>query len=64
MSLEHDVDFLMRENKRIRARLIELSMLLDVIASPPWKRLWWFLCGYRLWKVGRWLGDETISSQH
>lgn len=29
---------------------------MDTVCSPPWKRLWWFLLGYRLWSVGRWYG--------
>lgn len=45
-----------RQILSLRRELQKQGELLNTIASPPWKRLWWFLCGYRLWRVGRWYG--------
>jgi hypothetical protein len=38
-------------------RVHALEELVDVLATPPWKRLWFWLRGWRLYKVGRWYGD-------
>ncbi|MCI0420079.1 MAG: hypothetical protein L0312_12785 [Acidobacteria bacterium] len=43
-----------RQIESLRRDVQAKGELLDTIASPPWKRFWWFLGGYRLWKVGRW----------
>lgn len=55
--LEQRIDILERQMKSLRREVREKGELLETIASPPWKRLWWFLQGYRLWTVGRWYGD-------
>lgn len=44
---------------KIQLRALRLEMrrqteLLDTISSPPWKRLWFFLQGFRLWRLGVW----------
>lgn len=43
----------------LKREIREQGELLDTIASPPWKRLLFFLQGYRLWKVGRWYGKTN-----
>jgi hypothetical protein len=30
---------------------------IDTVSSPLYKRVWWFCCGYRFRKVGRWYGN-------
>lgn len=57
-ALEHQVKFLRHQNRGIRNRLRDTWQLLDVLATPPWRRLKFFIQGYRLWKVGRWYGDD------
>lgn len=54
--LEQRVDVLERQVNALRRTVQAQGELLDTLASPPWKRLWWFCQGYRLWKVGRWYG--------
>jgi hypothetical protein len=51
---EREIDLLKRQIKSLRRELREQGELLDTLASPPWKRIWFFLQGYRLWRVGRW----------
>jgi hypothetical protein len=63
-ALEQRADILERQVRSLRREVREWTELVDTIASPPWKRVWWFMRGYRLWKVGRWYGDETIPPQH
>ena len=51
-TLEHQVLFL-------RKRTRDTWQLLDVLATPPWRRIWFTLCGFHPWKVGRWYGDKS-----
>lgn len=48
-ALNRKIDSLRREVQALQERV-------DTVCSPPWKRFWWFLQGYRLWRVGRWYG--------
>lgn len=45
---------LTRQVRSLREDAQRLGELVDVLASPPWKRAWFFVQGYRLWRVGRW----------
>lgn len=40
--------------KNLRRQVQALEERVDTVCSPPWKRLWWFVCGYRWYRVGRW----------
>lgn len=51
-----DVQGLVRHIRSLRRQVQALEERVDTVCSPPWKRLWWFLQGYRLWRVGRWYG--------
>lgn len=51
---EMEIDVLKFQVKELRRELRGLDERLDTVCSPPWKRLWFFLQGYRLWRVGRW----------
>lgn len=53
---EQELRVLKRQVHSLRRELRQWQELVDTIASPPWKRLWFFLQGYRLWRVGRWWG--------
>jgi len=57
-SIEHRVEILERQVKSLRNRSRDTWQLLDVLATPPWRRLLFFLQGFQLWKVGRWYGKE------
>jgi hypothetical protein len=47
LGLRAQVDSLMR-------RVHALEELVDILATPPWRRLSFFLQGWNLWSVGRW----------
>lgn len=44
----------MREQRRLHQALDER---VDTVFSPIWKRVLWFLQGYRWHRVGRWYGN-------
>ena len=55
---EHRIDVLERQMHSLRTEVRTLDKWLSTISSPPWKRLYWFIRGYRLWRLGRWYGKE------
>jgi hypothetical protein len=57
-SLENDVFALQKQVASLQRQVHELNELVSVLATPPWKRLWFFLCGWRLYAVGRWYRSE------
>lgn len=57
-TLEQRIGILERQVKFLRTRTKETWELLDLLATPPWKRVWFFLCGWRLWRIGRWYGKD------
>jgi hypothetical protein len=57
MNIEQEIDVLKRQVQSLRKQIQQDHELLETIASPPWKRLWWLIRGYKLWKVGRWYGN-------
>lgn len=44
------------ELRKLRQRVRDLEEWLDTITSPLPRRLWWWCCGYRFRRVGRWYG--------
>lgn len=54
MNYELEILCLKQQIKALRIQIQQQEELLYTIASPPWKRLWFFLQGYRLYKIGRW----------
>ena len=48
------VSTLMRQVQSLRVQVQRQEELLDTLATPPWKRLWFLVQGWRLWRVGRW----------
>jgi hypothetical protein len=52
--LAFQLDRIEREVKSLKRELRQKSKLWDTVCSTPWQRAWWFLQGFRLWKVGRW----------
>lgn len=53
-SQQQRIDVLERQMLSLRREVQALGERCDTVFSPPWKRLWWWLQGYRLWRVGRW----------
>lgn len=53
---EQRIAVLERQVKFLRNHSRDTRQLLDVLATPPWRRIRFFLQGYRLWRVGRWYG--------
>jgi hypothetical protein len=52
--VESEIEALKQQVKSLRTEVRRIDELVDTIASPPWKRAWFFIQGYRLWRVGRW----------
>lgn len=55
-TIEHRVDLLERQVKKLRDGEIRNREWLDTIASPWYKKLYWWLQGYKWYTVGRWYG--------
>jgi hypothetical protein len=51
---ELEIEALKAQVKELRRQVQALDERVDTVCSPPWKRIWWFLQGYRLWRVGKW----------
>ncbi len=56
--LEHDQEVLSRQMTTARQQLRDSLFWLDVHCSWPWKRIWWALHGFRLYRLGRWKGSS------
>jgi hypothetical protein len=56
MAIEQEVEVLKRQMLSVRRELQALQERIDTVCSPPWKRIWWWLQGYRWYRVGRWYG--------
>jgi len=56
-TLEQRLDVLERQMLSLRREVRMLTELLDTLNSPPWKRLLWWLQGWKLYGLGRWYGD-------
>lgn len=54
MNDEHEIDVLKRQIHALRQQVQAHGEWLDTVNSPLPKRVWWWLCGYRFYTVGRW----------
>lgn len=63
-TLEHRVKMLEDHVLILRRQQRHTWQLLDVLATPPWRRIKFFLQGFCLWSIGRWYGDETFSEKY
>lgn len=52
--MEQDIDVLKRQMKSLRLQVGRHEEWIDTVSSSFLKRIWWWLQGYRLHKVGRW----------
>lgn len=54
MNVEQEIDVLKRQMQSLRIEVRHLTEWQDVVISPLWKRVWFWVCGYRWKRVGRW----------
>lgn len=52
--IEHDVEVLKRQMRSLQREVQQLAELVDVLATPLHRKVWFWVHGYRLWRVGRW----------
>jgi len=57
MNVEHEIDVLKRQVLSLRRQVQAHHEWLETVNSALYKRVWWFLRGYRFYTVGRWYGD-------
>lgn len=50
---------LLRRINQLEARLHRQLEWIDTMSSPLYKRIWWWLCGWRWRTLGRWYGSDT-----
>jgi hypothetical protein len=50
----HEIVVLKRQVLALRRDAQRLQEWLDTVNSPVYKRVWWWLCGYRFYTLGRW----------
>jgi len=53
-NLETRADSLEVNRCELARRIREVEKWIDTVSSPLWKRLWWWLCGWRFRRLGRW----------
>lgn len=56
IKFEHET--LKRQMKGLRKQMNKYDAWLDTVNSPIYKRVWWFLQGYRFYRLGRWYGNN------
>lgn len=62
MNVEQELDVLKRQMQALRRNYNRLDAWLDTVNSPLYKRVWFWMRGYRFYRLGRWYGkdkDET-----
>lgn len=58
INLRAEVEALWRANRSLERQIHHHGEWLDTVNSPLWKRVWWFLQGWRFYTLGRWYGKE------
>lgn len=51
---ERRIDVLERQVKALRQQMTVIDHWRDTLSSPLYKRLWWWLLGFRLTTLGTW----------
>ncbi len=54
MDYEQEIEALKRQFKSLRQQIQRHDEWLDTVNSPIYKRIFWWFCGYRFHRVGRW----------
>ena len=54
MNIEQEINVLKRQMKSLRQQVQFHGEWLDTVNSPLYKRIWWWLQGYKFFTVGRW----------
>jgi hypothetical protein len=52
--LKHELEVKERQRQQMAARIRVLEEWVDVVSSPLWKRVWFFICGWNWSTLGRW----------
>jgi hypothetical protein len=58
MNTEQEIEVLKRQVKSLRRELQRHDEWLDTVNSPLYRRIWWYLKGYKFYTVGRWYDKE------
>lgn len=53
-TLEAEIACLHTNRRQLAARVRRLEEWVETVSAPVYKRLWWWLCGYRWKTLGRW----------
>ena len=56
-NLRAEIEALKRQHNSLADQICEIRELLDTVCSFPLKRIWWFICGWRFYRLGRWYGN-------
>lgn len=54
MNVEHEIEVLKRQVKELRRLTQRQGEWIDVVSSPIYKRIWFFVCGWNWSSLGRW----------
>ena len=57
MEVEVEIEALKRQMSSCRRQLQQQNEWLDTVCSPIWKRIFWWLRGFKFYRLGRWYGD-------
>lgn len=57
VSVEQRLDVLERQVRSLRVQAQQMDEWVDTLASPPWKKFWWLMQGWRWYRLGRWRGN-------
>jgi hypothetical protein len=64
MNVEQELDVLKRQVQRLRQQVQQQGELLEVLATPIHRKLWFWVCGYRITRVGRWWPSAKYPDLH
>ena len=63
MNVEREIELLKKQRAALAGRVRTLEKMEDVRQSPLWKRVWFFLCGWRWNRLGRWYRKDLYQPQ-
>ena len=55
---EFEINTLKRQVASLRRQVVFHNEWLETVNSPLYKRIWWWIRGYRFYTVGRWYGKN------
>jgi hypothetical protein len=60
INIEHHINYLEKEIHKLHQESMTYRDYINTVSSPLRKRLWWWIGGYYLRKVGRWYSDSSV----